>query len=94
MLTNLLADFARELIINSVTGTGGNDTALDWLANQSHVANDVKQLVTGSLVLPLQGLVLDVTQVGGIAMLNVEHVSQHVKALLSGLAFVDNDGVV
>ena len=37
---------------------------------------------------------LDVTQFVGVAMLHVQHVSQHVQTLLSGLTLVDDDGVV
>ena len=60
MLANLLTDLSCELIINGMTWTSGNDATLDRLANEGHVANDVKQFVTGALVLPLQWLVLNI----------------------------------
>ena len=50
--------------------------------------------MAGALVFPYQRLVLDITEVGGVAMLHMQHVSQHVETLLSGLALVDDDGVI
>ena len=47
-----------------------------------------------TLVVPLQRLVLDITQVCGVAMLYVQHICQHIEALLSSLALIDDDGVV
>ena len=94
MLANLLTNLARKPIIYSMTGTGGNDATLDGLADEGHIADDVEQLVAGALILPLQGLVLDISQVGSIAMLHMQHIGQRVKALLSGLALINNDSVV
>ena len=50
--------------------------------------------MTRTLVFPHQRLVLDIAQVGGVTVLHMQHVGQHVKALLRGLALVDDDGVV
>ena len=77
-----------------MTRAGSNDTPLDRLADEGHVTNHVEQLMARTFVLPLQGLVLDIAKVGGITMLYVEHISQHVEALLCGLALVDDDGIV
>ena len=94
VLTNLLTHQTGELIVDGMTRTSGYDAALDGFADESHIADDVEQLVACALIVPLQRLVLDVTQIGSIAMLYVEHVGQHIEALLSGLALVDHDGVI
>ena len=94
MLADLLAQQARKLIVDSVARAGSDDAAFDRLADERHIADDIEQLMTRTLVLPLQGLVLDISQIGGIAMLYMEHVCQHVEALLSGLTLIDDDGIV
>ena len=37
---------------------------------------------------------LDIAEVGGITMLYVQHICQHVEAFLCGLTLIDHDGVV
>ena len=41
VLAYLLAHFAGKLVVDGVARTGGNDTALDGLANQRHITNNV-----------------------------------------------------
>ena len=74
--------------------TCGNDTTLDGLTNQSHVANYIEQLVACAFVLPYQRFVLYVTQFGGITMFYVQHVCKHVKTFLGGLTLIHHDGIV
>ena len=94
MLANLLAHHAREHIINSVSWSGGDDAPLDGLADESHVANDVEQLVTGWLIVPHERLMLDVAEIVGIVMLSARQLAQLVEVLLCGLPLIDNDGIV
>ena len=47
-----------------------------------------------ALVLPYKRLVLYVSELFCVATLHLNHVCQCVKALLSGLLFVDDDGIV
>ena len=94
MLADLLAHLTREPIIDSVAWTCGNDASLDGSADEGHVSDDVEQLVAGALVLPHQRLVLHIAQVGSVAVLNMQHVGQHVETLLCGLTLVNDDGVV
>ena len=94
VLTNLLAHLACKLVVDSMTRTCGNDASLDGFANQGHITNDVQQFVACALILPYQRLVLDISQLCGVAVFYTEHVCQSVKSLLGGLAFVDDDGIV
>ena len=94
MLTDFLSHETCKLVVNRVTRTRGNDPSLDGFADQRHISDNIKQLMTGTLIVPLQGLVLNITKVGGIAMLYMQHVSQHVETLLCGLTLIDDDGIV
>ena len=94
VFANLFAHLSRELIINGMAGTSGNDASLDGFADECHVSYDVEQLMAGTLVLPYQGLMLYVAEVSGIAVLHMQHVGQHVETLLSSLTFIDDDGIV
>ena len=94
VLADFLADKARKLVVDGVAGTGGHDTALNGLAYQGHVADDVEQLVAGALVLPYQGLRLDVAQTGGVHVGNLQKVGQLVQTLLGGLTLVNHNGVL
>ena len=94
MLANLFAQQTGKLIVDGVAWTGSYDATLNGTADKRHVTDDVEQFVPCTFVLPHQRLVLDVAQVGGIAVLHVQHVGQHVEALLCGLPFVNDDGIV
>ena len=94
MLADLLTHLTGKLVVDRMTRTRSHDATLDGLADQGHITDDIEQLVARTLIIPLQGLVLDVSQISSVAMLHVQHVGQHVEALLSGLALVDHDGIV
>ena len=94
MLTNFLAQQPCELVIDGMTGTGSDDPTFDRTTNQGHVADDVKQLMTSTFVLPHQRLVLDITDLGSIHVRNFQHVGQMVELLLCHLTLIDNDGVI
>ena len=94
VLANLFAQQTGKLVIDGVTRTGSYDAALNGTADEGHVTDDVEQLVACTFVLPHQRLVLDVAQVGGVAVLHVQHVGQHVEAFLGGLPLVDDDGII
>ena len=59
-----------------------------------HIADDIEQFMTCTLVLPLQWTVLDVTQLVGIHVRHLEMVGELVELSLFYLALVDNDGIV
>ncbi len=94
MLANLLAHEAGELVVYGMAWTGSDDAALDRLADECHIADDVEQLMASTLVLPLQRAVLDVTQLVGIHVRHLEMVGELVELSLLYLALVDNDGIV
>ena len=94
MLLDFPAHLAGKLVVDGMAWPGGNDATLDGTANEGHVADDVEQLVACTLVLPYQGLVLNVAQLCGITMLHVQHVGQLVELFLRNLALVHDDGVV
>ena len=94
MLTDFFAHESCELVVDGVAWTRSNNATFDGASDKGHVADDVKQFVTCALVFPYQWLVLDVAKVVGIAVLNVEHVCQHVKTLLGSLALVDDNSIV
>ena len=76
MLTNLTAHLAGKLIVDCMTWTCGYDASLDRLANQGHVANDIKKLVSCTLILPYERLVLYVAQFISVTTLYLQHVGQ------------------
>lgn len=94
MLSNLLAYEPCELVIHGMARSGGDDAAFDGLSDERHVADDVEKLVTGALVVPHQRLVLDVANLCGVDMWNVEEVGKLVEFLLWNLTLVDDDGIV
>ena len=47
-----------------------------------------------TLIFPNQRLVLYISEFLRVATFHFNHISQSVKALLSGLLFVDDDGIV
>ena len=94
VLANLLTHQAGELIVDRMSWTCGDDSSLDGLADERHITDDVEQLVACALIVPLQGLVLDIAQISSVAMLHVQHVCQHVETLLRGLTLVDHNGIV
>ena len=61
VLADILTHQTGKLVVDGVTRTGGDNPSLDGFADESHVANDVKQFVACTLILPYQGLVLDIT---------------------------------
>ena len=68
VLADLATHLAGELVIDGVSRTGGDDATLDGLADKCHIADDVEQLMACALVLPYQWLVLNVTQLGSVAV--------------------------
>ena len=77
-----------------MAGTCGDDATFDGFADKSHVADDVEQLVACTFVLPRQRLVLDVAQVGCVAVLNVQHICEHIETLLRRLTLINDNGIV
>ena len=94
VLADLATHLAGELVIDGVSRTGGDDATLDGLADKCHIADDVEQLMACALVFPYQWLVLNVTQLGSVAVFYAQHVGQRVQTLLCGLSLVDDDSVV
>ena len=89
MLAYLLAHRACELIIYSVSGTRCNYAAFERLAYQSHISDDVQQLMTGTLILPGQRLVLQVTEFCSIHVRYLEIVTEAVNDLLLLFQLID-----
>ena len=58
MQADFLAHLAGELVVDSVSRAGSDDAALDGLAYQSQVADDIEQLVTGAFIGPHQRFVV------------------------------------
>ena len=94
MLLDVFPYRARELIIYCMARLRGNHTSENGLAHQSKVADDVEQFVTCRLVVPCEGLVVDVPQTGGIHVGNAQRVGEFVVTLLWQFLLIDYDGVV
>ena len=94
VFANFLSQLTGKLVVDGMTGTCGNDTALDGFTDECHIANDVEQFVACTFVLPYQWLVLNVTEFVGIAVLYAQFVCKPVKTLLCGLTLIDNNGIV
>ena len=47
-----------------------------------------------TLILPYERLVLDITQIVGVAVFHLEHVGELVELLLRNLLLVDDNGIV
>ena len=94
MFAYLFAHEAGKLVVDRVAGTCGDDAAFDRFADESHVTDDVKQLMARALVVPLQRAVLDIAYLRGIDMRYVKEVSELVELGLLNLLLVDDDGIV
>ena len=94
MLTYLSAHLTGKLVVDGVARTRGNDASLDGLSDKSHVTDDVEQFVARTLILPHKGLVLYVTEFGGIHVRYLQEVCKLVKTLLCGLFLVYYYGIV
>ena len=94
MLTDFLAHQSGKLVVHRMSWTCSNNPSLNRTADKGHIADDIKQFVTGTFIVPYQRLVLDIPQVGSVHMRYSQHISQLVKILLRHLALVDHDGVV
>ena len=77
-----------------MSGSCRYDASLDGLADESHVAYDVKQLVACTLVVPDERAVLDVSKFLGVYARHAECVAQHIHLLLLKLSLVYDDGIV
>lgn len=86
MLADLLAHEAGKLVVDGVPWPCGDDASLDGLSDQGHVADDVKELVPGALVVPHQRFVLDVANLGGIHVWNFQKIGQFVQLGLHHLS--------
>ena len=91
---DFLADGTGKLVVDGVARTGSDDASLDGLANQSQVADDVEQFMTGGLIVPHQRNVVDVAQLGSIHVGNSHDIGQLVVVFLRHLAFINHDGIV
>ena len=91
---NVLAQYAGKLVVDGVARAGSNDTALDRFAYKCQVTYYVKQFVACRLIVPLQGLVHDVTKFGGIHCGYTHNLTDLVIAFLGHLTFVNDNGVV
>ena len=76
MFADLLTHQAGKLIVYSVSRTCCNDATLDWFTNESHITDDIKELMACALVVPHQRLVLDVTDMGCIDVRNMKKVGE------------------
>lgn len=56
----LLAQQACEAVVDGVAGACGGDVSVDTSAYECHVADDVEEFVACGLVVPHQGLCLNV----------------------------------
>ena len=94
MFAYFLAHQAGKFVVHCVPGACRDDTSFDRLADECHVADDVKQLVPGAFVVPHQRLVLYVADVVGIHVGHFQEVGKLVELLLRNLLLVDDDGIV
>ena len=94
MLTNFLTHQTSKLVVDGMARTSCHDTTLDRFTDKCHIANDIKELMTSTLVFPHQRLVLDVANLLSIHMRNVKHVCKLIKLLLSNLSLIDNNSVI
>ena len=81
------------MIVDGVARLVGNEMTTERTAYESHIAENVEQLVAGRFVLPLQGAKLEETQMTCITMFNTEFVGQHVKLLLRHDAVINDKGI-
>ena len=90
----VLAQYAGKLVVYGMSRAGGDDAALDGFSYQCQVSDYVQQLVACRLVVPLQGLVHDISAAGGIHLGYSHNLANLVITLLRHLTLVNNDSVV
>ena len=94
MLLDFLFNRARELIIYGMTRLRGDNTSQNGLAHQSQITNDIEKFMTCRLVVPCQGLVINVSQTSGIHMRNAKGVSKFIITILWQFFLINHDGIV
>ena len=94
MLANFFSHQSCKLIIDSMTRSGRNNSALDRFADKRHVTDDIKQFMTCALIFPHQWLVLNISNLRCIHVRNFQNIGQLVKFLLAHFTFIDNNGIV
>ena len=77
-----------------MSGTCSYDAPLYRFAYKRHIADDVKQFMTCALVVPNEGLVLDISQLCGVKTWYTEQVGKFVEFVLFQLTLIDNDSII
>ena len=85
---------SRELIVCGVSGTYGLDMATQAFSYESHVADNIEELMACRFVGPCERPAVDVSQLCGVASFYTESVGKLVEVLLRHLTLVDYYGVV
>ena len=94
MLPDLLAHQPCKLIVDGVSWTCGYDASLDGFANQSHVADDIEQLMPGTFIVPHKWSVLYISQLCRVNSRYSKLVAQRVNLFLGHLTLIYHDGVI
>ena len=71
-----------------------DDTAFDRLSYKCHIANHIKELMTCTLILPYNWLMLYISELTCVKTWNAEKVSKSVKLVLWLLYLINNDGII
>ena len=53
MLTDFLSHQAGKLVVDGMSWTSGDDSSFDGLTDESHITDDIKQLMASTFVVPL-----------------------------------------
>ena len=94
VLAYLLTHRACEPIINCVSGTCSNDASLERFANQSHISDNIQQFMTGTLVLPSKGLMLQVAEFRSVHVRYLQVITETVHYFLLLLQFINNYRII
>jgi len=79
---DILANKPRQLIVDLVSGAYGNQPPFDRFTDQSHITDDVQQLMACRFIGKSQLPVIQVAQLVGIMMRDVEFIGYIVQFVL------------
>lgn len=93
-MLHLMAHLASELIVDSMSGAYSHDAALDGTADQGEVADDINDLMASRLIVPDQGLGVDITEFVDVHVRHLHNIADMIDAILRDLLIINNDSIV
>ena len=94
----LVFDFATNLLgegsVDGVARTSGNDTTLQRTADESYIAQDVKELMACGLILRSQRYIIDIAELAHTLVGHIHQVGQTVKFSLFHRTVIDYYGIL